>query len=118
MSARQDKERQQLQQQQDQEHQNLARENADEARKQQVEQQHQQQTQQLQQRHVQEQQQMNEKQQPATQIRSRNEDAVGVRLAKTEEVESLASKYRRRYENNIAHCLDFAFAGCVAHLAV
>jgi hypothetical protein len=63
--ARQNQDRQSLQQKQDREHQQLARQKADPARSQQLEQQHQQQTRQMQQTHTQQTQQMQQRQQPA-----------------------------------------------------
>jgi hypothetical protein len=61
--AKQNQDRQALQQKQDNEHQQLTKQNAPPEKMQQVEQQHQQQTQQLQQRHTQQTQQMQQKQQ-------------------------------------------------------
>lgn len=63
--AKQDQERQQLQQKQDQQHQRQAGQKTDEVGKQRLEQQHQQQTQKLQQKHTQQEQKMQEKIQPA-----------------------------------------------------
>jgi hypothetical protein len=62
--AKQNQDRQKLQQAQDRDHQQLAKQQAGQGRMQQVEQQHQQQTQQLQQRHTQQIQQMQQRQQP------------------------------------------------------
>jgi hypothetical protein len=64
MIAKQNQDRQKLQQKQDKEHANLAKQNADEAKKQQVEQRHQQQTDQLQQKHTQQRQQLQQKYSP------------------------------------------------------
>ena len=66
MIAKQDTERQHLQQKQDQEHQKQATQKTSEAGKQQLEQQHQQQTQKLQQKHTQQEQKMQSKAQPAS----------------------------------------------------
>jgi hypothetical protein len=63
--AKQNQERQNLQQQQTKEHQQLAKQGANEAKTQQLEQQHQNQTQQMQQGHAQQMQQMQQRQQPA-----------------------------------------------------
>jgi hypothetical protein len=60
--AKQNQDRQKLQQKQDQEHQQLTKQNAAPAKMQQVEQQHQQQTQQMQQGHTQQMQQMQQRQ--------------------------------------------------------
>ena len=63
MVAKQNQDRQKLQQKQDKEHQQLTKQKAAPARMQQVEQQHQQQTQQMQQGHTQQMQQMQQRQQ-------------------------------------------------------
>jgi hypothetical protein len=63
--AKQNQDRQKLQQKQENEHQQLAKQKADPVKTQQLEQQHQQQTQQMQQTHTQQMQQMQQRQQPA-----------------------------------------------------
>lgn len=64
--AKQQLERDRLQQQQDQEHQKFAKQNAGDAQRQQLEQRHQQQTQQLQQKHQQQQQRLQQRHQPVS----------------------------------------------------